>query len=118
MLPRGRQTRPHHSALPYSKIAGVLTTIRAAEANEVSKLAFEFLVLTASRTSELIGARWEEIDRAQKMWIVPARRIKAGKEHRVFLMLLRLLWSYRPRRGRMRGLESGTGRTARQSHLP
>lgn len=83
VLPRGRQSQAHHAALPYAKVSAFLETIRAAEANEVSKLAFEFLVLTASRTSEVIGARWEEIDRAEKMWSVPAHRIKAGREHRV-----------------------------------
>ncbi len=83
VLPRGRQAATHHAALPYSKVAAFLETLRAAEASDSSKLAFEFLILTAGRTGEVLGARWEEIDREAKMWTIPAHRIKAGKEHRV-----------------------------------
>jgi integrase len=45
--------------------------------------ALEFAILTAARTGEVIGARWDEIDLADKTWTVPATRMKAGKEHRV-----------------------------------
>jgi integrase len=45
--------------------------------------ALEFCILTATRTSETINARWDEIDLAAKLWVIPAGRIKAGKEHRV-----------------------------------
>jgi integrase len=47
------------------------------------KLAFEFLILTAARTGDVIGARWEEIDLEAKTWAIPASRMKAGREHRV-----------------------------------
>ena len=43
----------------------------------------QFAILTAARTSEVIGARWNEIDVAEKLWTVPAERMKAGKQHRV-----------------------------------
>ena len=49
----------------------------------VSAAALEFLILTACRTGEVIGARWAEIDFAARMWTVPAARTKAGREHRV-----------------------------------
>jgi integrase len=49
----------------------------------VAAKALAFTILTAARTSEAIGARWQEIDLKQKMWIVPADRIKGGREHRV-----------------------------------
>jgi integrase len=45
--------------------------------------ALEFCILTATRTSETINARWSEVDLAVKLWTIPAGRIKAGKEHRV-----------------------------------
>ena len=45
--------------------------------------AFEFAVLTAARTSEVLGARWAEIDMDAAVWTVPASRMKAGKVHRV-----------------------------------
>ena len=47
------------------------------------RLGFEFLVLTAARSGEVRGARWDEIDRDGAVWTVPAERMKAGREHRV-----------------------------------
>ena len=49
----------------------------------MSRLALEFTILTAARTGEVIHARWDEIDTDKALWIVPADRMKAGKEHRV-----------------------------------
>ena len=49
----------------------------------VSALALEFAILTAARSGEVLGARWDEIDFNAKLWIVPAARMKAGREHRV-----------------------------------
>jgi integrase len=83
VLPRSRQIASHHAALPYAHVSAFLETLRASAAGDSPKIAFEFLILTATRTSEVVGARWEEIDRAAKMWTIPATRIKAGREHRV-----------------------------------
>lgn len=71
----------HHSALPYSEIAEFLTALRAEEG--VAARALEFLVLTATRTGEVIAARWDEVHLKEKVWVVPAVRMKAGREHRV-----------------------------------
>src|SRR5262249_29717510 len=49
----------------------------------VAPLALEFAILTAARTGEVIGARWDEIDLSAKLWTVPAARMKSGREHRV-----------------------------------
>ncbi len=48
-----------------------------------SAAALEFLILTAARTGEVIGARWSEIDPEERIWVVPAARMKSGREHRV-----------------------------------
>jgi integrase len=71
----------HHPALPYGEIGAFMALLR----NEVGvgARALEFLILTAARTGEVIGATWGEIDLANKLWTIPAERIKAGKEHRV-----------------------------------
>ena len=45
--------------------------------------ALEFLILTAARTGEVIGARWSEIDLKESIWVVPAARMKSGRDHRV-----------------------------------
>lgn len=83
VLPRTRKAQAHHAALPYARVPAFLETLRASDANLSSKLAFEFLVLTAARTSEVIGARWNEVDLDAKTWTIPGIRIKAGREHRV-----------------------------------
>jgi integrase len=53
----------------------------------VAARALEFTILTAARTGETIGARWDELDLAEKTWAIPAGRIKGGREHRVPLSL-------------------------------
>ena len=74
----------HRRALPHREVAAVIRTVRAAAAvPDVAKLAFEFLVLTAARWSEVRWAEWEEIDRDAGVWTVPARRMKANRQHRV-----------------------------------
>ena len=52
-------------------------------ASKVSKLAFEFLVLTAARSSEVRLARWNEMDLAERLWTIPGERMKMAREHRV-----------------------------------
>lgn len=83
VLPRVRPVGAHHAALAFKQVPAFLHALREVKAYESVKLAFEFLILTAARTSEVVGARWEEIDLASKTWTVPASRIKAGREHRV-----------------------------------
>jgi integrase len=71
----------HHAALPYAEIGSFIAELRQQEG--VAGRALEFAILTAARTGEVIGARWDEINTAERMWTVPADRIKAGREHRV-----------------------------------
>jgi integrase len=83
LLPQRRKVRKvrHHPALPYDKMPSFMKALRKQKGTVA--LAFEFLILTAARTSEAIGARWDEIDLAKAVWTVPSTRIKAGREHRV-----------------------------------
>lgn len=82
LLPaRTRLSRGHHAALPYDDLPAFYASLRAREA--VSALALEFTILTAARTSEVLGASWAEIDLDKAVWTVPAGRMKAGREHRV-----------------------------------
>ena len=71
----------HHKALPYTEIGAFMEKLR--DQDGFAARALEWLILTASRTSETIGATWEEIVFEAKVWTVPADRIKGGKEHRV-----------------------------------
>ena len=71
----------HFPALPYEDIGIFLNELR--QRKGYSALALEFLILTAARTNEIIGAKWVEIGLEKKVWTVPADRMKVGKEHRV-----------------------------------
>lgn len=78
---RQKLTRGHHAALPYSQLPAFMAELRSREA--VAASALEFLILTAARSGEVLGATWAEIDLKAKVWTVPASRMKAGREHRV-----------------------------------
>jgi integrase len=83
ILPRRSQVRAveHHAALPYAELPAFMGELRARDS--ISARALEFAILTATRTGETIGARWDEFDLAQRMWTIPAERMKARREHRV-----------------------------------
>jgi len=78
---RSRLTRGHHKALPYDALPAFMARLRERQA--MAALALEFVILTAARTNEVLGATWPEIDLEKGVWTVPARRMKGGKEHRV-----------------------------------
>jgi integrase len=83
ILPSRRRVAPvkHFASMPYSDVPGFMTLLRASEV--ASAHALRFLILTAARREEVLGARWSEMDVPGRVWTIPANRIKAGKEHRV-----------------------------------
>jgi len=83
LLPARSKVRAitHHAALPYAELPGFLIGLRAQEG--IAANALEFLIITAARTGEVIGARWDEIDLLDRVWTVPAARMKAHREHRI-----------------------------------
>ena len=82
LLPRpSKLARGHHAAMSYEEVAAFLAQLRKREAT--SAQALELCILTAARSGEILGMRWQEIDLAKKIWTVPADRMKAGREHRV-----------------------------------
>jgi integrase len=83
LLPTRARVRAvkHHAALPYAEIAAFMAELRTRPA--IAARALEFTILTAARSGEVFGARWDEIDLAAKVWTVPANRMKGGREHRV-----------------------------------
>ena len=83
-LPRNGVQRRHMPALPYEEVAKCIAKVRGgARASESSKLALEFLVLTAARSGEVRKATWDEIDLDGATWTVPGERMKGNREHRV-----------------------------------
>jgi len=82
LLPkRQRMTRGHHAALPFNDMAEFFGSLSAKPA--MTARALQFLILTAARSGEVLGATWSEVDLDRSLWVVPASRMKAGKEHRV-----------------------------------
>jgi integrase len=83
LLPSRAKVRKtqHHSALPYAELPGFITLLQEQEG--IAARALEFTILTAARTGEVIGTQRSEINWQEKLWTVPAERMKAGKQHRV-----------------------------------
>jgi integrase len=71
----------HHRALPYAELPAFMTTLSAQHG--IGARALEFAILTAGRSGEVRGAKWEEFDLESQVWTVPGERMKAGREHRV-----------------------------------
>jgi integrase len=82
--------------LSYAELPDFVAALREQEG--FAARALEFTILTAARTGEVIGAKWNEINSAEKVWIIPAERMKAGKEHRVPLSgrALAIVWEVKP----------------------
>lgn len=83
VLPKQPNTQVHHKALPYAEIRTFIKALHKTDASKAVQLAFEFLILTATRTNELINATWNEIDLKSKTWTIPSSRMKATREHRI-----------------------------------
>ena len=73
----------HRKALPYEAVGDALRKVQASGASAATKLVFEFVVLTATRSGEARGAEWGEVDLDKAIWTIPASRMKAKKPHRV-----------------------------------
>ena len=73
----------HRAALTHREVAAAVATVRDADAWVGTRLAFEFLVLTAARSAEVRLATWGEMDLVAMVWTVPGRRMKAKRAHRV-----------------------------------
>ena len=82
-LPKQTDKDVHHAALPYADVPAFVSRLRTEDDTDIARLAFEFLVLTAARTGEVLGAQVSEVDLDNKLWTVPANRMKANVEHRV-----------------------------------
>ena len=115
-LPKRSAPVKHMTALPHADVADAIAKVHASGAWLGTKLAFEFLVLTAARSGEVRHATWDEVDIGNRVWTVRATRMKAKREHRVPLSGRVLeIYSTRPEHsGPVTGwcfLPSGAGRS-------
>lgn len=78
---RQRLTRGHHAAMAYDDLPAFMSELRAKQS--LSALALELCILTATRSGETLEAQWTEFDLAKGIWTIPAKRMKAGHEHRI-----------------------------------
>jgi len=82
LLPKpAKLTRGHHKAMEFEKLPAFIKQLRSGDG--IAATALEFAILTAARSGEVLGARWSEIDLEERVWKVPAHRMKGGREHRV-----------------------------------
>jgi integrase len=81
LLPARSKVRQHLAALPYAELPGFIAALREQEG--IAARALEFTILTATRVGETRFARWSEFNLLDKIWIVPAKRMKAQREHRI-----------------------------------
>jgi len=82
-LPRQPRNDTHFRAMPFTEVPGFIQRLQGGTATDGVKRALELLILTAARSGEIRGMRWNEIDMKAKTWTVPAERMKASKEHAV-----------------------------------
>lgn len=82
-LPKQGKNDNHHAAMAYVDIDGFVNGLRGSNALNVTYLALEFTILTASRTSEVLNSKWSEFDIGESLWTIPPERMKATRVHRV-----------------------------------
>ena len=82
-LPKVSSNGSHHDALAYQEAPELIESLSKSEIKPYTRLALTFLLLTATRQSEVLDASWDEIDIDKQCWIIPAERMKASNEHRV-----------------------------------
>src|SRR5262249_33912830 len=81
LLPKPNAKDNHHAALSYTAVPAFMVALRAIEG--IDARALELTVLCATRTTETLGAKWNEINLEDKVWTVPAERMKGGHAHRI-----------------------------------
>jgi integrase len=83
-FPHRRATdRKHFAAMPYEQVPEFMRALRQRQDRSTAAVVLEFVILCACRSGEALNAQWSEIDWQQKLWTIPAERMKAGREHRV-----------------------------------
>jgi len=81
LLPKPARKTRHHAALPYEEAGDFMAALRRREGSAARAL--EFTILTAGRTSQTRFLTAKEIDLAEKLWVIPAERMKMKRDHRV-----------------------------------
>ena len=101
-LPRLASKGRNYRALPFSEVPAAMDTVGAYPASVAASACLRFVILTACRSGEARGATWDEFDMSEKLWRIPASRMKANREHRIPLSpaALAVLAEVEPLKGR------------------
>lgn len=83
VLPKQPASQEHHAALHYKEVPAFISTLHSIDASKEAQCAFEFLILTATRTNEVINATRDEINLKNKIWEIPGTRMKTKRDHRI-----------------------------------
>ncbi len=81
VLPKVKAKVEHHDAMPWKDVPAFYAELDQRSA--VAAKALQFTILTACRTSEVLGMTWDEVDEDARLWVIPASRMKGGVQHRV-----------------------------------
>lgn len=81
-LPAMPAVKENYRSLPYAEVPEAIEIVRKSQASVAAKACLEFLILTASRSGEVRGAKWSEINLESRMWTISALRMKSRREHR------------------------------------
>ena len=82
-LPKVKASGAHFKAVSYDDLPSIIKKLQASQISLPTRLALEFLILTACRTTEVLDSHWSEVDLDKKLWAIPAYRMKSGKSHEV-----------------------------------
>ena len=82
-LPRVKTNNSHFKAVNFVELPQIIQRLHNSKISSSTKLALEFLIITACRTTEVLGANWSEIQYGNRTWLIPAERMKAGRAHEV-----------------------------------
>jgi integrase len=80
---KSSKRKRHFPAIAYSKVPEFILSLRDSDACQSARLAFEFLILSAARTSEILFATWSEVNLERRIWVIPPERMKRGAQHEV-----------------------------------
>ena len=82
-LPSMRSLKHHHRTIPYDEVASAIEKVRQSGAHRATILAFETMILCATRSQECRLATWDEFDLEQALWTIPGERTKTNRPHRI-----------------------------------
>ena len=82
-LGKRRHKATHFASMPYGDVSHAIAAIEMSRGIREVRLALRLLILTAARSGEVRGMRWDELNDDRTVWTIPAERMKAGREHRI-----------------------------------